>query len=275
MKPPPAATVVHCSAHPSGADPNMRDSVAEHPRPAIQFQSVGKRYDDGTLALRNVSFTVAPGEFVSIVGPSGCGKSTLLRIAANLVPPTDGTVEIVPSAEVGYVFQDPTLLPWRNVEDNVKLVCELRRIPRNTRAELARSLLELVGLKGFERHLPAALSGGMRMRVSLARSLVINPALFLLDEPFGALDELSREQLNDELHRVFLERRFASILVTHSVREAVYLSNRVLVMSPRPGRILADFDVGLSVPRQAEMRFDPEFTGLVSAVAHELRGGDH
>jgi NitT/TauT family transport system ATP-binding protein len=233
----------------------MRDSVAEHSRPAIRFESVAKRYDDGTLALKDMSFTVASGEFVSIVGPSGCGKSTLLRIATNLVPPTDGRVEIVPSAEVGYVFQDPTLLPWRNVEDNVKLVCELRRIPKNKRAELTQSLLELVGLKGFERHLPAALSGGMRMRVSLARSLVSNPALFLLDEPFGALDELSREQLNDELHRIFLERRFASILVTHSVSEAVYLSNRVLVMSPRPGRILADFGVGLNVPRRAEMRF--------------------
>jgi NitT/TauT family transport system ATP-binding protein len=249
----------------------MCEGVVEPPEPAIRFISVGKRYNDGIQALRDVSFIVQPREFVSIVGPSGCGKTTLLRIAANLTSPTEGAVKVAQPGEVGYVFQDPTLLPWRNVEDNVKLVCELRRMPRSKRDGLTRSMLELVGLQGFERHLPAALSGGMRMRVSLARSLVISPALFLLDEPFGALDEISRQQLNDELHRAYLERGFASIFVTHSVSEAVYLADRVLVISPRPGRIVADFEVGLTMPRRAEMRFDSEFTHLVSAIASTLR----
>jgi NitT/TauT family transport system ATP-binding protein len=263
------------SARESGEPLNSTDGVAVQPRPVIRFRSVGKRYSDGTVALRDTTFAVRAGEFVTIVGPSGCGKSTILRIASNLIAPTTGVVETASSGELGYVFQDPTLLPWRNVEDNLKLICELRRIPRWKAAQLTQSMLELVGLEGFERHRPAALSGGMRMRVSLARSLVIDPALLLLDEPFSALDEFSREQLNDELHRVFLERNFASILVTHSVSEAVYLSNRVLVMSPRPGKVLADFDIPLNMPRNMEMRFAAEFTDLVSMIAHKLREGSH
>ncbi|MCL2394645.1 MAG: ABC transporter ATP-binding protein [Acidimicrobiaceae bacterium] len=238
----------------------------------LAFEGVSLVYPDGTHALAPVDLTVAPGEFVSLVGPSGCGKSSLLRLASGLVEPTTGSID-VDRDQLGYVFQDPTLMPWRTVTANVELLAELHGLKKAERRRLASAAIDLVGLTGFESHLPARLSGGMKMRTSLARSLTMNPEVFLFDEPFGALDEISRGRLNDELSRLFSQRQFAGVFVTHSVQEAVYLSTRVVVMSPRPGRIAATFDVPLPVPRDPEMRFDPVFTDIAHHVSSVLREG--
>ena len=212
------------------------------------------------------------GEFVTVVGPSGCGKSTLLRIASGLETATEGTAEL-DTTRIGYVFQDATLLPWRDVTANVELLAELNGVPRRERAAKAREAIELVGLSGFEKNLPKTLSGGMRMRTSLARSLTLDPELFLFDEPFGALDEITRERLNDELIKLFTEQQFAGLFITHSVSEAVYLSTKVIVMSGRPGRIVDTFEVPFDMPRDPEIRFTPEFAALVGDVSHALREG--
>jgi NitT/TauT family transport system ATP-binding protein len=237
---------------------------------SLRFDHVGMVFPDGTHALDHVSFTLGRGELVTVVGPSGCGKSTLLRIASGLTTCTTGRVD-VDTSHLGYVFQDATLLPWRTVQANVELFAELHGAPKDERRRLAAEAIELVGLQGFERHVPRRLSGGMRMRVSLARSLTMKPDVFLFDEPFGALDEISRERLNDELLRLFLGERFAGLFITHSVSEAVFLSTRVLVMSPRPGRIVADVAVPFDYPRAPELRFEPEFAALAGEVSAALR----
>ena len=242
------------------------------PPSLLAFRGVGKRFPDGTVALAGVDLSVAPGEFVSILGPSGCGKSTLLRVAAGLIPASDGMVRVA-TGKLGYVFQDPTLLPWRTVQANVELFAELRRLPRDERRRRATEALALVGLGDFAGHRPLALSGGMRMRVSLARSLTLEPELFLFDEPFGALDEIARERLNDELLQLYLTQRFTALFVTHSVTEAVYLSTRVLVMSGRPGRILGDVAVPFEYPRSPRLRFDERFARLAGQVSARLREG--
>jgi len=243
------------------------------PEVALRFRDVAKRFPDGTLTLAGVSVDVAKGEFVSVVGPSGCGKTTLLRIASGLTRATEGIVE-VHADNVGYVFQDPTLLPWRSVRKNVELLAELQRMPKAERRQRAAEAIKLVGLTGFERHRPRALSGGMRMRVSLARSLVLQPDIFLFDEPFGAVDEMTRERLNDELLQLFLARGFAALFVTHSVSEAVYLSTRVIVMSPRPGTLLGDFSVPFDYPRQPQLRFTDEFAHVAARVSRRLRDAE-
>ena len=238
----------------------------------IAFRAAGKTFPDGTEAVRDVSFKLRRGEFLSVVGPSGCGKSTLLRMASGLGPHTAG--EVASRVEnLGYVFQDATLLPWRSVRKNVELPAELEGSSRDQRTKLATEAIRLVGLEGFENHYPKALSGGMRMRTSVARALTTKPPLFLLDEPFGALDEITRGQLNEELMRLFVSERFAAIFITHSISEAVYLSSRVLVMSPRPGRIVAEVDVPFPYPRSPELRFDPEFGRLSSEISRALREG--
>ena len=238
----------------------------------IAFRAAGKIFPDGTEAVRDVSFTLHRGEFLSVVGPSGCGKSTLLRMASGLGPHTSG--EVASQVEnVGYVFQDATLLPWRSVRKNVELLAELEGAPKHERARLATEAIRLVGLDGFENHYPKALSGGMRMRTSVARALTMKPPLFLLDEPFGALDEITRGTLNEELMRLFVSERFAAIFITHSISEAVYLSSRVLVMSPRPGRIVTEIEVPFGYPRSPELRYDPDFGRLSSAISHALREG--
>ena len=228
-------------------------------------------FPDGTHALRETNFDVRPGEFVTVVGPSGCGKSTLLRIASGLTKATGGFVSIDPG-NVGYVFQDATLLQWRTVQRNVELLAELEGIDQAERARRAAENIALVGLDGFEKKYPKQLSGGMKMRCSLARALVMDPKVFLFDEPFGALDEITREKLNDELLGLFQRKGFAALFITHSIYEAVFLSTRVLVMSARPGRIVGDFKVPFAYPRSPELRFEPEFAELSGQVSHALRG---
>jgi len=236
----------------------------------LSVNGVSKRFPDGTLTLVDVSVDVHAGEFVSIVGPSGCGKSTLLRLVSGLTPLTSGTVD-VDERELGYVFQDATLLPWRTVEGNIELLAELKGVPRAERSQLVKRAIDLVGLDGFERHYPKALSGGMKMRASLARSLTLEPKVFLFDEPFGALDEITRERLNDELQRIFALTGFGGLFITHSIQEACYLSSRVLVMSDRPGRIIGSFDVPMPYPRAPEDRFTAEFARICGLVSSSLR----
>lgn len=237
---------------------------------ALAFEHVSKSFPDGTRALDDVSISIASGEMVSIVGPSGCGKSTLLRLASRLTAPSSGEI-YVGDGNLGYVFQDATLLPWRTVQSNVELLAELAGVSREERAKLAAQAIVLTGLSGFERHRPRALSGGMRMRVSLARALTMRPRIFLFDEPFGALDEITRERLNGELLGLFERERFAGLFVTHSVSEAAFLASRVLVMSPRPGRILAEIEVPFAYPRPAELRFEPEFARIAGEISARLR----
>jgi NitT/TauT family transport system ATP-binding protein len=236
----------------------------------LRFTGVTKEFSGGTTALADADLQVSEGEFVSVVGPSGCGKSTLLRIASGLDHATSGTVD-VGAKRIGYVFQDATLLPWRTVGDNVGLFAELEKMDRAERKRRITEAIDLVGLVGFEKHLPHQLSGGMRMRASLARSLVLDPEVFLFDEPFGALDEITRERLNDELLRTFELRSFAALFITHSVAEAVFLSTRVAVMSGRPGRIITDIPVPFGYPRIPELRYTPEFAALCGEVSQHLR----
>ena len=240
-------------------------------RGALSFNGIGMVFPDGTEALEDITLSIDKGEFVAVVGPSGCGKSTLLRIASGLLDPTAGSVE-VDRDRLGYVFQDATLLPWRTVRQNVELLAELHGFDSDERRSLSTAAIELVGLTGFENHYPKSLSGGMRMRTSLARTLTLKPPVFLFDEPFGAVDEITREHLNEETQRLFQLEGFAGLFITHSIPEAVFMSTKVYVMSARPGRIIAVFDVPFRYPRQPELRFDPEFALLSGEVSQALRG---
>ena len=241
---------------------------------ALHLSEVARTFPGGTVALEDVDLTVDRGEFVTVVGPSGCGKSTLLRIVSGLDQQTSGSVTVYAN-KVGYVFQDATLLPWRTVSRNIELFAELDGLPRAERTRRVKEAVDLVGLQGFERHRPRALSGGMRMRVSLARSLVLEPDLFLFDEPFGALDEMTRARLNDELLQLFTDRRFASLFITHSVPEAVFLSHRVLVMSSRPGRVIGEVRVPFPYPRLPSLRYTEEFGRVGREVSRLLREVTH
>lgn len=232
-------------------------------------EAVGLTYPDGTEALHDASVSVASGEFVSIVGPSGCGKSTLLRLASGLIAPTSGS--ITRTGTVQFVFQDSTLLPWRSVRRNVSLNLELQKVGKSEIEERTNSALALVGLLESAEKLPRQLSGGMKMRTSLARSLVCEPDLYLFDEPFAALDEFSRERLNVELRTMLSTRNAASLFVTHSIAEAVFLSHRVLVMSPRPGTIVQEFVIPFGPDRQQDLRYSPEFAQLSGEIAQSLR----
>ena len=237
--------------------------------PVFESEAVGLTYPDGTEALRNTNVSVASGEFVSIVGPSGCGKSTLLRIASGLIAPTCGSSNR--TGTVQFVFQDSTLLPWRSVRRNVSLNLELQKAGKSETEKRTNSALELVGLLDSAEKLPRQLSGGMKMRTSLARSLVCEPDLYLFDEPFAALDEFSRERLNVELLAMLSTRNAASLFVTHSIAEAVFLSHRVLVMSPRPGTIVQEFVIPFGPDRQQDLRYSPEFARLSGEIAQSLR----
>jgi NitT/TauT family transport system ATP-binding protein len=243
---------------------------ASAPGVLLDFRNTEMTFPNGTVALQGVDLTVSRGEFVSVVGPSGCGKSTLLRIASGLETPSDGHNQ-VHTDRIGYVFQDATLLPWRSVQKNVELLAELHGTSREGRRTKAKQAIDLVGLTGFESALPKQLSGGMKMRTSLARSLTLDPELFLFDEPFGALDEITRERLNDELLRLFVEQQFAGLFITHSVAEAVYLSTKVVVMSGRPGKVMGTFDIPFPMPRDPEIRYTAEFAEIVGEVGAALR----
>ena len=238
--------------------------------PSLSFKNLGMVFPDGTEALRDVSFEVRRGEFVTVVGPSGCGKSTLLKVASGLLDHTSGDVE-VDRKSLGYTFQDATLLPWRSVMRNVELLLELDGVSKDERRRIAQEHIDLVGLSGFEDHYPKRLSGGMKMRVSLARSLATQPEVFMFDEPFGALDEITRERLNDELLALFVKEGFAGLFITHSIYEAIFLSTRVLVMSARPGRIVADYTIPFDYPREPALRYDAEFARLAGEVSESLR----
>lgn len=228
------------------------------------------------IALDGISFQEREGEFLTIIGPSGCGKSTLLRLLGALELPDSGEVRLrgatltEPSREIGYVFQRSNLMPWRTVLDNVALPLEINRVPREVADVRAASLVSLVGLEGFSDAYPSQLSGGMQQRVALARALIHEPKLLLLDEPFGSLDALTRERMNTELLRIWSLHRPTVVMVTHSITEALLLSDRVLVMSPRPGRIRAEFTVPFSRPRQPAITAEPEFGSLVRAVRAEI-----
>ena len=230
----------------------------------IAISKVSKHFDE-VQALAEVNLDIATGEFISIVGPSGCGKSTLLRVIADLVE-TDGSV--TKPSKGAFVFQDSALLPWRTVQRNVELLMELDGT--DNKKDKARKALEQVGLTGFENSYPHQLSGGMKMRLSLARSLVLDPQYILLDEPLSAVDELTREVLQEELHNMWTRDKFTAILVTHNIAEAVYLSNRVVVMSPRPGKITDIVDIPFK-KRTPDIRTKTQFTKLVNDISGKLR----
>lgn len=238
---------------------------------AIRVRGITKVFPNGTEALTPVDLDVGTGQFVSIVGPSGCGKSTLLRIVAGLSESTSGTCDVPDASHRAFVFQDPTLLPWRSVKRNSELLLELEGCDRAERERRAAEALRLVHLDGFEKSFPRNLSGGMKMRLSLARSLALHPRLFLMDEPFSALDEITREELNDELLGICAHADLTALFVTHNVFEAVYLSHRVVVMSARPGRIVADVEIPFGYPRAPELRATPEFAAIAGRISAELR----
>jgi NitT/TauT family transport system ATP-binding protein len=250
---------------------------------AVSVSGVTKVFNAGradeVVAVSDVDLTVGAGEFVSLIGPSGCGKSTLLRLIGDLIEPTKGTVEVAgkPAAdarrkqEYGIAFQQSGLFEWRTVQRNVELPLELRGMSRAGRQARAREMLELVGLGDFTGHYPAQLSGGMQQRVAIARALAVSPPLLLMDEPFGALDEMTRERLQTELLAICAQTGAAVVFVTHSISEAVFLSRKVVVMSPRPGRITAEIDVDLPA-RDESLRQSEAYFDAITAVRKALRG---
>ena len=256
--------------------------MSAEPRiPAVSIGGLSKSFRSGTTALVDIDLEIQPGEFVSLIGPSGCGKSTLLRIVGDLIQPTAGTVLVNGKSahqarldhDYGIVFQDAVLYDWRTVARNVSLPLEMLGWSRDRRKARVREMLELVELVGFESSRPWQLSGGMQQRVSIARALSFDPSLLLMDEPFGALDEMTRERLNLELLRIWEAAASTVVFVTHSIPEAVFLSTRVVVMSARPGRIAEIVPVDLAHPRAVATREDPRFFELVTAVREALALG--
>jgi NitT/TauT family transport system ATP-binding protein len=248
----------------------------------IAVRRLGKRYGQGAdsiLALEGIDFSVPDREFLSIVGPSGCGKSTLLKILAGLIPATEGEALLNgtpiggPRRDIGVVFQSPVLFPWRSVLGNVLLPADVQRLGREEMTRRAYGLLKLVGLDGFERRYPWELSGGMQQRVALVRALIHDPALLLMDEPFGALDAMTREAMNVELQRIWMERRKTVVFITHSTAEAVFLGDRVLVMTPRPGKVGDIFRVELPRPRSLDVMNTEKFGGYVRRIRGILNAG--
>ena len=248
----------------------------------VEADAVGVKFPGGVQALDGISFALRAGEFVSLVGPSGCGKSTLLRLISGLAKPTSGVMTVSGQspeqarrrkATLSFVFQDATLLPWRTAADNVRLPLELAGVGRGEQDRRIGEGLSMVGLGDFARSHPRQLSGGMRMRVSLARALVTHPELILLDEPFGALDDITRQALNEELLGLWNKHRWTAVFVTHNISEAAFLSTRILVMSARPGRVIADLAVPFAAPRRAELRAEAEFARFIGEIGAVLRKG--
>jgi len=248
--------------------------------PLVELRDVSKRFGAGPLVLDRIALSAAEGDFVSLIGPSGCGKSTLLRLIAGLSPVTDGALTVAgrapagAAAELAFVFQDATLLPWLTVAGNVEAPLRLRRIPAAERAAVRRRVLDLVRLGDRAGAYPRQLSGGQKMRVSLARALALSPRLLLLDEPFGALDEITRGHLNEELLAIRQSQAWTAFFVTHSVAEAVFLSNRIVVLAAAPGRIHAELRVDLPYPRTADTRLARGFHERVAEVSRVLRDAE-
>ncbi len=247
--------------------------------PIVSLRNVDKTFANGVTALAGLDLDIRPGEFVSLLGPSGCGKSTALRILAGLIEPTlgevawpDGQDATKHRGEIGFVFQEPTLMPWATVDDNVYLPLRLRGVPRAKAREQIEYCLSLVGLDQFARAYPRELSGGMKMRVSIARALSLRPKLLLMDEPFAALDEITRFKLNDDILRLQREFGCTIVFVTHSVYESVYLSSRIVVMAARPGRIIAEIDVDEPQPRRETFRTTPLYADLCRRTSEALHG---
>jgi NitT/TauT family transport system ATP-binding protein len=249
----------------------------------VELKGVSKQFKGGTVALQGIDLEIEQGEFISLIGPSGCGKSTLLRVIGDLVEPSGGTVTVNGKSarqarqdhDYGIVFQDAVLYDWRTVSKNVALPLELAGWDREKRRQRVEEMLDLVDLRGFEDHHPWQLSGGMQQRVSIARALSFEPALLLMDEPFGALDEMTRERLNAELLRIWQASGSTVVFVTHSIAEAVFLSTRVVVMSARPGRVSKIIPIDLPQPRGAETREDPRFFELATELREALHLGGH
>jgi NitT/TauT family transport system ATP-binding protein len=238
----------------------------------LSLRDIGKMFDNGVEAIARLDLEIADGEFLSLVGPSGCGKSTALKVIAGLLAPSRGTVSWPGGRpELGYVFQEATLMPWASALANARLPLDLKGVPRADAEARAREVLARVGLEGFEDAFPRELSGGMKMRVSIARAMAARPQLLLMDEPFAALDELTRQSLNDDLLKLWAEDGLSVIFVTHSVYESTYLSSRVVVMTPRPGRIAADITLPSPARREARYRLSPEFIENARKVSEALR----
>jgi NitT/TauT family transport system ATP-binding protein len=242
----------------------------------LSLADISKTFANGTLAIQRIDLDVAAHEFVSLVGPSGCGKSTALRIVAGLLKPDSGTVGWPNGKpELGFVFQEPTLMPWANTLANVRLPLDLAGQNKSEASDRAARALARVGLAGFEKAFPRELSGGMKMRVSIARAIAAEPQLLLMDEPFAALDEFTRQALNDDLLKLWDEDALTVLFVTHSVYESTYLSSRVIAMTPRPGRIAADISLPVPKGRDAGYRLTPQFAqhaGEISAVLRDVMG---
>ena len=238
----------------------------------LAIRGVSKQFANGTLAVRDVNLVLKRGEFVSLLGPSGCGKSTLLRMIAGLGSPSAGTIDwLSADHELGFVFQDPTLMPWATALGNVMLPLKLKGVSRGEAEGRSAAMLALVGLRGFEQAYPRELSGGMKMRVSIARALVTRPSILLMDEPFAALDEITRHKLNDDLLQLWLDQTFTAVFVTHSVFESVYLSQRIVVMAARPGRVMADLKVDAAFPRDEQFRTSAEYAHHCRIASDSLK----
>jgi len=251
-------------------------------RDIISVRQLSLRYgrgESGVLALSDISFSVGDGEFIAVVGPSGCGKSTLLKILAGLLPQTAGEANLKgspiegPRRDIGVVFQSPVLFPWRTVLGNTMLPADVQRLDKEEMRKRALELIKLVGLSGFEGRYPRELSGGMQQRVGIVRALIHDPTILLMDEPFGALDAMTRESMNVELQRIWMERRKTVLFITHSTAEAVYLADRVIVMTPRPGKIGDEFEVDLPRPRELDVMNTEAFGAYVKRVRAALNPG--
>jgi NitT/TauT family transport system ATP-binding protein len=239
--------------------------------PLVRLQGVTKRYGNGTVAVTGVDLGLTAGEFVSLLGPSGCGKTTVLRMIAGLSQVSAGSIDWTGDRDVGFVFQEATLMPWATALHNVMLPLKVRRTAAREAAARAEAALDSVGLAGFRDAYPRELSGGMKMRVSIARALVTGPRILLMDEPFAALDEITRQKLNDDLLSLWTRERFTVVFVTHSVYESVYLSERIVVMAARPGRVIADLATDAPWPRGAAFRTSPEYAQACRTVSAKLQ----
>jgi NitT/TauT family transport system ATP-binding protein len=238
--------------------------------PVVAIEAAEKTYPNGTRALLPVNLQVPAGEFVTLLGPSGCGKSTLLKMVAGLLPASAGLVHRAPGQALSFVFQEATLMPWASVQANVRLPLDLAGVPRAQSTPRVQQALQRVGLQGFEAALPRELSGGMQMRVSIARGLVTDPALLLMDEPFGALDEITRQRLDSDLLALWQAQKLTVMFVTHSIYEAVFLSQRVVVMAARPGRVVDDILIDEPYPRSDEFRVSTRFAQHAQRLQHSL-----